>query len=108
MHDEKWRTGFAHLLNPLFECFVNSKNIQLFTFSSTDSDSSNRSSRSLSIERNSNAGGKEMRMNYGHMKSCLAHQRTDSPSDNIQIKQMKKVLISITIRFIYIDSFVFR
>lgn len=76
----------------------NSKNIQLFTFSSTDSDSSSRSSRSLSVEPNSIAGGKEMRMNYGHTKYCLLHQRSlptefkSNSDDDSQIKQMKNII----------------
>jgi len=72
----------------------NSKNIQLFTFSSTDSDSSTRSSPNLI------AGGREMKMNYGHTKHFLLHQRSlptelkriNSPSENAQIKQMKNTI----------------
>lgn len=109
MLDEKWRTGKFDLLSSIDKkkyIFICSKNIQLFTFSSTDSDSSTRSSPNLI------AGGREMKMNYGHTKHFLLHQRSlptefkriNSPSENAQIKQMKNVRVLFNRDSRFIDT----
>ena len=55
--------------------FISSRNIQLLNFPSND-DFFIRSNRAMSVEPNLIAGGKDMKMNNGHHRHYLHHQKS--------------------------------